>query len=151
MANMRKKHSVAIKAALVHSVGMATFSSRCHGASMPHKHNAARRNDIPKMAFKVRNWPAYEAGLRRRGSLTLWFHIAMRFDHVLTSAAGLGAGTANAPLGDLSRRDIERAKVAPLAWPPEELSGETRWRPRLDCNQDHPRYRGCGSFAPPPE
>ena len=39
---------------------------------MPHKHNADRRHHIPKMAFKVRNWPAYEAGLRRRGSLTLW-------------------------------------------------------------------------------
>ncbi len=22
--------------------------------------------------FKVQNWPEYEAGLRRRGSLTLW-------------------------------------------------------------------------------
>jgi Transposase DDE domain len=39
---------------------------------MPHKHNAGRRHHIPKMSFKVRNWPAYEAGLRRRGSLTLW-------------------------------------------------------------------------------
>ncbi len=39
---------------------------------MPHKHNAARRHPIPKMSFKVQNWPAYEAGLRRRGSLTLW-------------------------------------------------------------------------------
>jgi transposase len=39
---------------------------------MPHKHNAARRHHIPKMAFKIENWPAYEAGLRRRGSLTLW-------------------------------------------------------------------------------
>jgi hypothetical protein len=38
---------------------------------MPHKHNAGRRHHIPKMSFKVRNWPAYEAGLRRRGSLTL--------------------------------------------------------------------------------
>ena len=38
---------------------------------MPHKHNADRRHHIPKMAFKVRNWPEYEAGLRRRGSLTL--------------------------------------------------------------------------------
>ena len=26
----------------------------------------------PKMTFKVTNWSAYEAGLRRRGSLTLW-------------------------------------------------------------------------------
>jgi hypothetical protein len=27
---------------------------------MPHKHNADRRHHIPKMSFKVRNWPAYE-------------------------------------------------------------------------------------------
>jgi hypothetical protein len=39
---------------------------------MPHKHNAARSHRIPKMSFTVQNWPAYEAGLRRRGSLTLW-------------------------------------------------------------------------------
>jgi hypothetical protein len=38
---------------------------------MPHKHNADCRHHIPKMSFKVQNWPAYEAGLRRRGSLTL--------------------------------------------------------------------------------
>jgi hypothetical protein len=43
---------------------------------MPHKHNANRRHHIPKMSFKVRNWPAYEAGLRRRGSLTLWIEDA---------------------------------------------------------------------------
>lgn len=39
---------------------------------MPHKYNTDRRHHIPKMSFKVQNWPAYEAGLRRRGSLTLW-------------------------------------------------------------------------------
>jgi hypothetical protein len=39
---------------------------------MPHKHNADHRHHIPKMSFKVQNWPAYEAGLWRRGSLTLW-------------------------------------------------------------------------------
>jgi hypothetical protein len=39
---------------------------------MPHKYNDDRRHHIPKMSFKVRNWPEYEAGLRRRGSLTLW-------------------------------------------------------------------------------
>jgi hypothetical protein len=45
---------------------------------MPHKHNADRRHHTllrvlsrPKMSFKVRNWPACEAGLRRRGNLTL--------------------------------------------------------------------------------
>jgi hypothetical protein len=39
---------------------------------MPNKHNAARRHHIAKMKFRVTNWAEYEAGLRRRGSLTLW-------------------------------------------------------------------------------
>ncbi|MVA56884.1 hypothetical protein GOZ88_12305, partial [Agrobacterium vitis] len=33
---------------------------------------AARRHHIGKMKFKVTNRAEYEAGLRRRGSLTLW-------------------------------------------------------------------------------
>jgi len=45
-------------------------------APMPHKHNVDRRHHIPKMSFKVQNWPAYEAGLRRRGSLALWIEEA---------------------------------------------------------------------------
>ena len=47
---------------------------------MPHKHNDDRRHHIPKMAFKVRNWPEYEAGLRQRGSLMLWIEDAA-LDH----------------------------------------------------------------------
>src|ERR1700742_5279875 len=43
---------------------------------MPHKHNAGRRQHIPKMSFKVRNGPAYEGSLRRRGSLSLWIEDA---------------------------------------------------------------------------
>lgn len=39
---------------------------------MPFKHNAARRHRICKMKLKVMNWVEYEAGLRRRGSLTFW-------------------------------------------------------------------------------
>ena len=39
---------------------------------MPFKFNAPRRHHIPKARYRVRNWPAYEAGLRRRGDLTLW-------------------------------------------------------------------------------
>src|SRR5918993_1606643 len=39
---------------------------------MPFKHNAARRHRIPKARYRVRNWPAYEAALKRRGDLTLW-------------------------------------------------------------------------------
>jgi hypothetical protein len=40
---------------------------------MPHKYNADRRHRIPKTRYKVTNWQAYEAGLRQRGSLTIWF------------------------------------------------------------------------------
>ena len=39
---------------------------------MPFKYNAARRHHIPRARYRVTNWPAYEAGLRRRGDLTLW-------------------------------------------------------------------------------
>jgi O6-methylguanine-DNA--protein-cysteine methyltransferase len=39
---------------------------------MPNKHNAPRRHPIPKMKFRVKDWAEYDAGLRRRGSLTFW-------------------------------------------------------------------------------
>ena len=39
---------------------------------MPNKHNDKCRHHIPKMKFQVKNWAEYDAGLRRRGSLTLW-------------------------------------------------------------------------------
>jgi DDE family transposase len=40
---------------------------------MPHKYNADRRHRIPKARYKVTNWRDYEAGLWKRGSLTIWF------------------------------------------------------------------------------
>jgi len=40
---------------------------------MPFKANATRRHHIPKQTRKVTNWPAYNASLRQRGSLTVWF------------------------------------------------------------------------------
>jgi Transposase DDE domain len=43
---------------------------------MPFKHNTARRNRIPKTRYRVQNWPAYDAGLKRRGDLTLWLDAA---------------------------------------------------------------------------
>ena len=64
---------------------------------MPHKHNADRRHHIPKMSFKVQNWPAYEAGLRRRGSLTLWIEDAA-LDHWQTCGTGGQARYADAAI-----------------------------------------------------
>src|SRR4051794_39772373 len=41
--------------------------------ALPFKLNQDRRHHIPRQKHKVTNWPAYEAGLRQRGSLTVWF------------------------------------------------------------------------------
>src|ERR671938_706427 len=41
--------------------------------AVPFKANAARRHRIPRQRHRVTNWAAYEAGLRQRGSLTVWF------------------------------------------------------------------------------
>jgi hypothetical protein len=41
--------------------------------ALPFKLNQDRRRHIPRQAHKVTNWPAYDASLRQRGSLTVWF------------------------------------------------------------------------------
>jgi DDE family transposase len=40
---------------------------------MPFKTNADRRHHIPAQQHRVKNWAEYDAGLRARGSLTVWF------------------------------------------------------------------------------
>ena len=40
---------------------------------MPFKAHAAGRHHIPKQRYRVTNWRAYDASLRQRGSLTVWF------------------------------------------------------------------------------
>src|SRR4051794_18634735 len=40
---------------------------------MPFKANAARRHHIPKQRYRVTNWAGYDAALRQRRSLTVWF------------------------------------------------------------------------------
>ena len=39
---------------------------------MPYKFNESRRHKIPKVKYRVSNWPEYDAALIRRGSLTVW-------------------------------------------------------------------------------
>src|ERR687889_407752 len=41
--------------------------------AVPFKAKAACRRHIPKQRHRVTNWAAYDAGLRARGSLTVWF------------------------------------------------------------------------------
>jgi len=40
---------------------------------VPFKLNQNRRRHIPRTPRRVTNWPAYDASLRQRGSLTVWF------------------------------------------------------------------------------
>jgi hypothetical protein len=40
---------------------------------VPFKHQAEHRHHIPKPRYRVTNWPEYDASLKRRGSLTVWF------------------------------------------------------------------------------
>src|SRR5690348_8470497 len=42
-------------------------------SAVPFKANADRRHHIPKQRDRVTNWSEYDAALRRRGSLTVWF------------------------------------------------------------------------------
>ena len=40
---------------------------------VPFKVNSDRRHHIPRQQDRVTNWPGYDAALRQRGSLTVWF------------------------------------------------------------------------------
>jgi hypothetical protein len=40
---------------------------------LPFKLNQAGRHHIPRQKHTVTNWSAYDASLRHRGSLTVWF------------------------------------------------------------------------------
>ncbi len=41
--------------------------------TLPFKLNQDRRHHVPKQKHKIMNWRAYDASLRQRGSLTVWF------------------------------------------------------------------------------
>src|SRR5271165_807487 len=42
-------------------------------SALPFKYHAEHRHHIPKPRYRVTNWAEYDASLRRRGSLTVWF------------------------------------------------------------------------------
>jgi hypothetical protein len=65
---------------------------------LPFKYHAARRHRIPKARYRVRNWPAYETGLKQRGDLTLWLDGA--------SVAGWQAPRRTTPGGQARYSDL---------------------------------------------
>jgi hypothetical protein len=60
--------------------------------ALPFKLNQDRRRHIPRQVHKVTNWPAYDASLRQRGSLTVWFS-AEAIEGGRRSRARLGVGS----------------------------------------------------------
>src|SRR4051795_8279041 len=54
-------------------LGWGRALDRRGAPAMPFKANRDRRHRIPKQRHRVTNWAAYDAGLRARGSLTVWF------------------------------------------------------------------------------
>ena len=40
---------------------------------MPFKYHAEHRHHIPRPRYRVTNWAEYDAALKRRGTLTVWF------------------------------------------------------------------------------
>ena len=52
--------------------GEAPFASR-EPSTVPFKYHAEHRYHIPKPRYRVTNWAEYDASLRQRGSLTVWF------------------------------------------------------------------------------
>ena len=113
---------------------------------MPFKHNAARRHRIPQAQYRLTNWPAYEAGLRRRGDLTLWVEKA--------ALAGWQAPCRNTPGGQLRYSDLAIELVRTLrlvfhltlrqaegfARSVLQLLGQGEW-----CAAKHGRRAGAGS------
>jgi hypothetical protein len=46
--------------------------------AVPFKHHAEHRHHISKPRYRVTNWAAYDAALKRRGSLTVWLCVQRR-------------------------------------------------------------------------
>src|SRR4051795_8802817 len=68
-----------------------------------------------------------------------WWHLAVRFEHALQAARGLGAGTAEIHLADQAVRGLERAKgrLWHGRWPGcrRKLAALCRWMQRKPLRQ----------------
>src|SRR4051812_23285924 len=110
--------------------------------AVPFKANAARRHRIPRQRHRVTDWAAYDAALRQRGSLTVWF------------TDGGGRGLARRAAHDPGRAalvliagDPDRADAA--GGVPPRLAPD-RGADRLDLAPARARARRAGPHHPVP-
>src|SRR3954447_952516 len=118
-----------------------------HGISdpaVPFKAKAACRRHIPKQQHRVTNWAAYDAALRARGSLTVWF------TPEAIAAWGLGGSAAHQPgragllLRSGDRHDADPAGGVPLGAAPDRRAD------RLHPPAARSRSRRAGPLDPEP-
>jgi hypothetical protein len=78
---------------------------------MPFKANQDHRHHIPKQRHRVANCAAYDAGLRARSSLTVWFTPEVAEAWKAEPRTGRGGQPCYSPLAiatALSLRDVSR-------------------------------------------
>jgi hypothetical protein len=95
--------------------------------AVPFKHHAECRHHIPKPRYRVMNWPEYNAALKRRGRLTVWF-----------SDEAISAWRPAALFGVGDRRGADHA-----LGPPSGFAAD-RGAHRLDPRATRPRSRRTG-------
>ena len=102
---------------------------------MPHKYNADRRHHIPRACYKVTNWSVYEAGLRQRGSLTIWFS-----EGAVAAWQAAPRTTSGGQLGSRHRDVVDPASGFPPAAAADRGTG------RLAARVDGAGSAGAGSL-----
>src|SRR4051794_9323998 len=110
--------------------------------AVPFKAKAACRRHIPKQQHRVTNWAEYDAALRARGSLTVWFTPEV--------IRGLGGSAAHHPgrAGLLLRSGDHDGPDAANRVPPG--AAPDRGADRLRPATAWPRSPGAGSQHPQP-
>jgi Transposase DDE domain len=131
--------------------GVFAYQPGC--SSLPFKLHQDRRRHIPRQRHRVTNWPAYDASLRQRGSLTVWFTeeaIAAWAAEPRSTRGGQPWYSPLAILTALTRRTVFRLALRQT----EGLIGSMIDRPGLSWRvPDHttPRRRAARLSMPRPQ
>jgi hypothetical protein len=89
---------------------------------MPFEHNTARSHPIPRARYCIQKWPANEAGLKRRGDLTLWLDEASE-ERGLNGREGRGAVVTGDGRNDSFRAaDMSKLTLGQPVWDASTLS-----------------------------
>ena len=84
---------------------------------MPFKANADRRHHSPRQQHRVKNWAEYDAGLRARGSLTVWFTAEAIEAWRAAPRTTRGGQPCYSPLAILTALTLRAVSASPCARP----------------------------------